>query len=529
MSETSLHTALVGLVLGLAPIVGLALLFQPAPYGRHARPGWGPQIDTRLAWVAMEAPAVVAFLLFYFAGPRALDPAPLVMLGLWQIHYVHRTFVYPFASGARRGATPLAIVAMGFAFNVVNAWLNATWLTKLGPGYGVDWLTSPAFVAGSALFLAGFAINREADRRLRALKEHEGGGYGMPRGWLFERVSCPNYLGEIVEWCGWALLTFSPAGLAFAVFTFANLAPRARAHHRFYRERFPDYPPRRRALLPLALAALALALSPAALAQEPAPASAWDQAEALFARRAEGARGALADAAHADAAVAAYRRALAEAPGDLSRLAGLLRALHFRGAYCGAQGETRRAFFDEGRKLAQAAIDALEKPLEERPEAERLQKLRAVPGVAGVYYWSTANWGEWALLAGKFAAARSGVAGKVRDQAATAAALDPGLDEGGGDRVLGRLHDQTPKIPFVTGWVNKRKAMEHLRRSLAIGPESRTTWVFLGEAMLDHEPEKRAEALALLRRAADEPPRPERAVEDAYYAEQARLALAKQR
>jgi len=41
-----------------------------------------------------------------------------------------------------------------------------------------------------------------------------------------------------------------PAGLAFAVWTIANLAPRARSNHKWYRETFPDYPENRKALLP---------------------------------------------------------------------------------------------------------------------------------------------------------------------------------------------------------------------------------------------------------------------------------------
>ena len=63
-------------------------------------------------------------------------------------------------------------------------------------------------------------------------------------------MSCPNYLGEIVEWCGWALATWSPAGLAFAVYTAANLAPRAVSNHHWYLSHFPDYPRERRALIP---------------------------------------------------------------------------------------------------------------------------------------------------------------------------------------------------------------------------------------------------------------------------------------
>ena len=66
-------------------------------------------------------------------------------------------------------------------------------------------------------------------------------------------MSSPNYLGEIIEWTGWAIATWSLAGTAFAVYTAANLASRAFANHRWYRDRFPDYPSDRRALVPFLL------------------------------------------------------------------------------------------------------------------------------------------------------------------------------------------------------------------------------------------------------------------------------------
>jgi 3-oxo-5-alpha-steroid 4-dehydrogenase 1 len=512
MSEAQGHAALVVGFMGLAPVIFLSLLFLPAPYGRHARPGWGPTMDGRGAWILMESPSVFAYLFFHLRGPRATDAVPLVFLLLWQAHYVNRALLEPLRGP--RARMPVAIAAMSFAFNVANSYMNATWFTSLGPAYPASWLRSPAFLSGLGLFLAGAWINREADRRLRELRA--AGGYAVPHGWLFDHVSCPNYLGEIVEWAGWAILTWSPAGLAFALFTLANLAPRALTHHRWYRARFPGYPAGRRALVPLLLTAILAAWAGPASAQE---------GDAWFARRAEGAKGSVADPAPVDRAVAAYRAELAAAPGDLTRLAGLLRALHFRGAYCATPEETKRRIFDEGRRTGQAAIDELEKRARGKAEAERLALLRGMPGAAGVYYWTAAHWGEWALGRGKFAAAKEGVAGRVRDLAQTVADLDPSVDEGGGLRVLGRLHHQAPRIPFITGWVSKKKALEYLRGSHALGPESRMTWLFLAEALLDHESASRAEALALLERGGQAPPRPDHAVEDAHYSELARAAL----
>lgn len=103
---------------------------------------------------------------------------------------------------------------------------------------------------GAALFVIGSVINFREDRALRGLRPACGSDYGIPRGGLFRWISCPNYLGEIVEWAGWAVATWSIAGLAFAAWTVANLVPRARAHHRWYLARFPDYPAERRALVP---------------------------------------------------------------------------------------------------------------------------------------------------------------------------------------------------------------------------------------------------------------------------------------
>jgi len=239
-------------MLGLAVITAAALSVVTAPYGRYARSGWGPTISCRAGWMAMESPAVLAFAAFYLLGRHRAEPVPLVLLALWQAHYIHRALFFPLSMSADGKRMPAVIAAMGMAFNVLNAWINARWISDRGD-YDVRWLVDPRFVAGTAAFFVGLGINVRADRRLMALRAPGETGYRIPRGGLHEYVSSPNYLGEIVEWLGWALATWSLPGLAFAVYTIANLGPRALHHHAWYRRTFPEYPPRRKALVPFLL------------------------------------------------------------------------------------------------------------------------------------------------------------------------------------------------------------------------------------------------------------------------------------
>lgn len=249
MSEALLHTYATWAEIGLAIATFLSLFFITAPYGRHGRGGWGPEVSQRLGWVLMELPACVLWLVIYAFGAHAAEAAPLALLALWQLHYVNRTFIFPLRIRAEGKTTPLSIVAMAVVFNSLNAYVNARWVSEFG-SYPLSWLYDARFLVGAGMFIAGFAINQHADWVLMNLRRPGETGYKIPRGGLYRYISCPNYFGEILEWTGWAIATWSLAGLAFALYTFANLAPRARDHHRWYQQKFDDYPKERRALLP---------------------------------------------------------------------------------------------------------------------------------------------------------------------------------------------------------------------------------------------------------------------------------------
>lgn len=233
----------------IALVVAPVLLRISAPYGRHARAGWGPRVPATLAWVAMEAPSPILMAWMYLRYLDRQSLASTLLLGLWQLHYLNRTFIFPLRRRGGVSDMPLLVALWAALFNLGNGYLNGRWVFGIH-SYPIDWLASPRFVIGAALFLFGWYVNVQSDAILRALRRPGETGYKIPHGGLYRWVSSPNYLGEMLEWIGWSIATWSPAGVVFAVWTIANLGPRALTNHRWYRERFPDYPSERRALVP---------------------------------------------------------------------------------------------------------------------------------------------------------------------------------------------------------------------------------------------------------------------------------------
>ena len=119
-----------------------------------------------------------------------------------------------------------------------------------GVGYPREWLLDGRFIAGAAAFLIGAAVNVTSDYRVAGLRRKQQRRYLIPQCGAVRFLSSPNLTGEIVEWVGFALMAWSLPGLAFAMWTAANLIPRSLWRYRWYRQTFPDYPPFRRAVIP---------------------------------------------------------------------------------------------------------------------------------------------------------------------------------------------------------------------------------------------------------------------------------------
>ncbi len=233
--------------------VGIAVmpltLFVTAPFGRHANNRFGPQIGNRIGWLIMESPAIWLFTSVFLFNSNGTTPAAWFLWALWMVHYLHRGLIYPFRIRTEGKKIPVLVVAFAFGFQMINGFLNGRALAESGQ-YSFSWFQQPVFWIGMSIFIGGAITNLVADHALIQLRHDNKTGYKIPQGKLFSYVSCPNFLGEIIQWTGWAIMCWNLAGLSFAVWTIANLVPRALAHHRWYNDYFDDYPRQRKAIFP---------------------------------------------------------------------------------------------------------------------------------------------------------------------------------------------------------------------------------------------------------------------------------------
>lgn len=249
MTENTFYT-IVYVWLGLGVVVSPLLLKIPAPYGRHTRPGWGITVPNHLGWLIMELPALVIFVYFFLIGTNIQTAASWFFFALWALHYSNRSFVFPFRLKTHRKKMPVIIMFMAIIFNIVNGFICGNYFGSFAPRYGSAWFTDPRFLIGVILFFSGVSLNWYSDHILIRLRSSGKTHYSIPYKGMFRYVSCPNFLGEIIEWGGFALMTWSLPILAFFVWTLANLVPRALDHHAWYKKRFENYPPSRKALIP---------------------------------------------------------------------------------------------------------------------------------------------------------------------------------------------------------------------------------------------------------------------------------------
>ncbi len=233
-----------------------------------------------------------------------------------------------------------------------------------------------------------------------------------------------------------------------------------------------------------------------------------------------------------DVAIAAYEEALRTQPNNLRLIFKLLNALYFKGYYVVADRQLKRQIYQRLVDLTGRALELVAAgtgradELEDLSLERRAELLRVVPGAAEAHYWATASWGLWGMTHNPLKALAKGVGSKVRDHSRLLVLIDERHRDAAGLRMLGRFHTEAPKVPLITGWIDRSAGLAMLRKAVGISRYNPRNLLFLAEAILEYDEDNRAEALALLRELAVRKPSPEDLVEHSESLELARALLA---
>lgn len=244
------YTYLLPIMSILGVLVFITLQFITPAYGMTFNSRWGFSVRSNLGWFIMEAPVFFAMLLLYFisilCNIRPFNIVTFTMFFFFEFHYFQRSFIFPLLMKGQ-SKMPISIIITGFVFNTFNAIMQGGWLFFFSPEnqYPISWFWSWQFIVGTLIFLLGMVINIYADRVIRSMRtDVTDNNYYLPKGWPFKRISSANYFGEVLEWLGFAILTWSISGLVFLLWTCANIIPRSKAvyvrYTQFFGKEFTD-------------------------------------------------------------------------------------------------------------------------------------------------------------------------------------------------------------------------------------------------------------------------------------------------
>ena len=225
-------------------VIFVSLFFVDAGYGKMRTEKWGPAINNKVGWFLMEAPVFVVMLYLWAVSDVKWQIPYVIFLLIFEFHYFQRSFVFPFLLKGD-SKMPIIIMFLSVVWNVINGYAQGWWLFHLAPKYFPEmytgaWLTDPRFIVGVLIFIAGWCINMHSDHVIRHLRQPGDTKHYLPKKGMYKFVTSANYLGEITEWLGWAILTWSAAGALFFWFSCCNLVPRANAIYLKYEKEFPE-------------------------------------------------------------------------------------------------------------------------------------------------------------------------------------------------------------------------------------------------------------------------------------------------
>ncbi|GAB4485241.1 MAG: hypothetical protein Fur0016_10070 [Anaerolineales bacterium] len=199
-------------------------------------------MDARLGMFALYFLPILAALAFSLPYLATSTLVQAIVLAALLGHFAKRCLEVLFLHKYSGPIDPFTTLAIGSFYSLVAGFISFLNQWPLAAADNWFWL-------GLFLFVFGETANFHHHKILAALRR-DTLGYVIPRGGWFEYVACPHYFFEIVAWVGILLLSRHLFALVALVGMAGYLLARSRKTLAWYREKFPNFPKNRKALIP---------------------------------------------------------------------------------------------------------------------------------------------------------------------------------------------------------------------------------------------------------------------------------------
>ncbi|KAK5101810.1 3-oxo-5a-steroid 4- dehydrogenase [Lithohypha guttulata] len=219
----------------------------------------GPQLGWRTVFVVEYAGPIFIHPLIYALRPYIYSNAPsegshLQALCLMMVigHFVKRELETLFVHRFSASTMPFTNIFKNSAHYWLLAGVNmAAWIYAPNSPTAKE-PNSLLMFTGLALYGIGELLNLQSHLTLMNLRSPGGSERAIPQGWLFNLVTCPNYMTEALSWLGVLLVSnFSLSVVVFILVSVGQMMQWSKKKENRYRKEFgSQYKKKRYTMLP---------------------------------------------------------------------------------------------------------------------------------------------------------------------------------------------------------------------------------------------------------------------------------------
>jgi hypothetical protein len=201
------------------------------PYSKF---GTGVGVNSRAGLALAYATPIFVYVALWIEGGAPQTPYHLLVLAAFLFHFVRRILEILFVSSYSRPTPLCALVTIALLYGGAATSCAFFQVHTLG-----QTTSNPVFILGVLVFGLGELLNGYHHWLLARLRPPGGRTYGVPRGGLFGWAASPHYLGEILSFVGYAMMSDLLPVWGNALVVSAYLASRANTTLKWYQREMP--------------------------------------------------------------------------------------------------------------------------------------------------------------------------------------------------------------------------------------------------------------------------------------------------